>query len=390
MHDFSLRTVESHLSSVESDLAATATHMPSSYLRLLALLVIFVALALPAAIDDTDGADLYEKACAACHGTDGRGRDTSAVGFEIPLPDFTDCAFASREPDADWFAVVHEGGPIRAFDRMMPAFGDALEADHVEAILSHVRSFCTNHAWPPGEFNLPRPVFTEKAFPEDEAVVTMAYDTTSDTTELELLYEKRIGPRGMVEVAVPLHYSKSLPSGGRDSFGLGNVKLGYKHTMYHHLDEGSIVAAGFEFVLPTDEGIEDIDDETIFESYVAYGRLLPSDAFIQVQALAEVGLQGVRDDEVGLRFAAGKTWTRDTFGRAWSPMLEILATRQLGSNADTRLDIIPQVQVSLNKRQHVLLNLGLRFPDDGARDPQLVFYVLWDWFDGGLFDGWGR
>jgi hypothetical protein len=29
-------------------------------------------------------------------------------------PDFTDCRFAAREPDADFFAVVHQGDPRAA------------------------------------------------------------------------------------------------------------------------------------------------------------------------------------------------------------------------------------------------------------------------------------
>ena len=83
--------------------------------------------------------ELYTAACAACHGGDGAGRSIEDVGFDTPLPDFTDCEFASREPDPDWHAVIHRGGPVRAFDRMMPAFGTALDSDEIDAILRHVR-----------------------------------------------------------------------------------------------------------------------------------------------------------------------------------------------------------------------------------------------------------
>jgi hypothetical protein len=72
------------------------------------------------------GAQLYRAACSHCHGVDGRGVSAERLTLPVPLPDFTDCQFAPREPDSDWLAVIHEGGPARAFDRTMPAFGDAL------------------------------------------------------------------------------------------------------------------------------------------------------------------------------------------------------------------------------------------------------------------------
>ena len=94
------------------------------------------------------------------------------TGLETPLPDFTDCRFASREPSADWMAVVHEGGPVRGFSEMMPAFGEALGEEEIEKVVAYVHSFCRDRSWPRGELNLPRPLVTEKAFPEDEAVLT--------------------------------------------------------------------------------------------------------------------------------------------------------------------------------------------------------------------------
>ena len=58
------------------------------------------------------GKELYNAACAACHGVDGKGRPESTVGFDIPLPDLTDCNFASREPNGDWYYVAAQGGPL--------------------------------------------------------------------------------------------------------------------------------------------------------------------------------------------------------------------------------------------------------------------------------------
>ena len=117
--------------------------------------------------NQSEGRALYQSACAACHGTDGRGNTPSTVGFDTPIPDFTDCSFATPEPDADWLAVMHEGGPARAFDRRMPAFGEAVAAAQLQQILDYTRTFCTDPAWPRGELNLPRALVTEKAFPEN-------------------------------------------------------------------------------------------------------------------------------------------------------------------------------------------------------------------------------
>ena len=75
---------------------------------------------------DATGEEIYRAGCIACHGADGTGVSRELVGFAQELPDFTDCSFATPEPSADWFAVVHEGGPIRGLDRHMPAFGEAL------------------------------------------------------------------------------------------------------------------------------------------------------------------------------------------------------------------------------------------------------------------------
>ena len=92
-----------------------------------------------------DGEGLYGLACANCHGTDGAGVEPGNVAFTVPTPDFSDCSFSSREPDADWIAVAHEGGPVRAFDETMPAFGDALTADQLQLVMNHIRSFCANN-----------------------------------------------------------------------------------------------------------------------------------------------------------------------------------------------------------------------------------------------------
>jgi hypothetical protein len=71
-------------------------------------------------------------------------------------------------------------------------------------------------------------------------------------------------------------------------------------------------------------------------------------------------------------------------------MVEILADREIASGERINWDIVPQFQVTLNRRQHIRANVGLRLPvnDFGPRRTQVLFYLMWDMFDGGLRDGW--
>ena len=337
------------------------------------------------------GRALYETACAACHGADGRGAPSSVVGFDTPIPDFTDCSFVTVEPDADWMAVAHDGGPARAFDRRMPAFGEAMTDAELQQTLDYIRGFCTNAAWPRGELNLPRALVTEKAYPENEAVLTTTVGATgAGHVGNAFLYEQRMGPRSQFEIVVPLLLQED-PGGGWQR-GLGDIAVAVKHVLAHSFERGNIFSVAAEVVFPT--GKERVglgSGVTIFEPFVAFGQILPADGFLQVQAGLELPTDSARASrEAFWRGAIGKSFTEGRFGRSWSPMVELLGARDLKSGASTHWDLVPQMQVTLNRRQHLMINAGVRVPlnDRSGRSTQLITYFLWDWFDGGLLDGW--
>ena len=334
------------------------------------------------------GKQLFDAACATCHGTDGRGAPT--VGFDIPLPDFTDCGFASREPDEDWLAVTHFGGPARAFDRMMPAYGDALTPAEMARIMGRVREFCRDEAWPRGELNLPRALVTEKAFPEDEAVWTGAFNAEGvGGVSQRLIYEKRWGPRNQFEFVVPFIAQERSPSNWIG--GVGDLAFAFKRDLFHSLRTGSIFSVATEVVFPTGNADKGFGSGHMkFEPWVAFGQVLPSAGFLQFQGGFEIPSNRDRPDEVFFRTAIGKTFTPNLYGRTWTPMVEFLGSRNLVAGAPVSWDLLPQLQVSLSKRQHILLSGGVRIPatDSRNRSTQVVFYLLWDWFDGGLFSGW--
>jgi mono/diheme cytochrome c family protein len=336
------------------------------------------------------GREIYEAACTTCHGPDGTGAPRSVVGFDRPLPDFTDCAFATAEPDPDWFAVVHEGGPIRGLGRQMPAFGDALSRDEITRVLGYVRTFCDGSGWPRGDLNFPRAFFTEKAFPENEIVWTTGV-TTGGETEVasRLVYERRVGARWQIEAIVPIDVR---PGASGDSVaGLGDVVVGAKHALFSTLSTGSIVSAGIEVALPTGSEADGLGNGyTVFEPFAMWGQVLPRNSFVQVHGGVEIPSEASRGvKEAFVHTAIGTTLAQDRgYGRSWSPQVELLWARPFGESSEW--DVVPEVQVSLSKLQHVLVAVGVRVPltDRDVRRPQILAYVLWDWFDGSLFNYW--
>lgn len=349
--------------------------------------------------DETNrsGRELYSTACTSCHGPDGTGLSSIEVGFDLEFPDFTDCSFASREPNGDWAGIVYEGGPLRGFHRMMPAFGDALSMEEIERVVAYVKGLCEDTRWPPGEFNMPLALGTEKAYPEDEAVFKTTVDTEGAGSVMnKLIYEKRFGARTQIELVVPFGWKERTdeagPNGGWAG-GISDVAIGLKRVLFHNISSGSIASFTIEAILPTGDENEDFGKGfTVFEPFITFGQLLPFEAFVQMQTGVEIPAESDKGEKEGLfRVALGKTFSSGgEWGRAWSPMVEFLGARELGDDAVTVWDILPQMQVTLNQRQHIMANLGVRLPltETEGRDAQLVFYLLWDWFDGGFLEGW--
>ncbi len=348
----------------------------------------------PEQYEDLSGEALYQAACANCHGVDGAGVPQPKLGFDTTPADFTDCSFATREPDGDWVGVAHEGGPLRGFSHMMPAFGDALTTEQLQRVMDYVRTLCGSTAWPRGDLNMPRPMVTEKAYPEDELVWTTQTSLDGPGVIMnEIVYERRFGSKNQFELVVPFGLQERTLDGQNDWVaGLGDVVLGMKRALFHSLKTGSIVSAAAEIKLPT--GNEDKGFGTgtsVFETFVSYGQLLPANSFIQFQGVLELPFdRELAENEAAARLALGRSLTQGPWGRTWTPMVEILGGRELESGATTHWDLVPQFQVTLNNRQHIMANLAVRIPinDTQSRDPRFLIYFLWDWFDGGLTDGW--
>ena len=206
----------------------------------------------------------------------------------------------------------------------------------------------------------------------------------------KLVYETRLLSRGQVEVVIPFAFREA--EDGAWSAGLGDVALATKWALLFSHSTGSILSLATEVILPTgDEERGYGKGTTILEPFLAYGQLLPADGFAQLQVGAELSTDPeATSHELYWRGAFGLTLASGHGGRAWSPMIEVLGARELEEGKSVHWDLVPQVQVALSQRQHILACMGVRVPlnDTSERKPQILFYLLWDWFDGGFFEGW--
>jgi len=346
------------------------------------------------------GRQIYRAACSTCHGSSGTGASRAELGFETEVPDFTDCDFTSREPHGDWVGIVTEGGPTRGFDRMMPAFGGGLRDDQIDRVVSHVKGFCKDKHWPPGEFNIPRALKTGKAYPEDEFVWFLECTVEEPVKFVgKFIVEKRLGKRQQIEVMIPVGVQQlevtddiGGVSGYRVGEGIGDVALAWKGVLWHHLPAGTIGSLAAEVFFPTGDEKDGFSDGIFkFEPFLAIGQLIPGDNFVQLQAGAELSTKtSVAKHEVFWRGAVGHTFTQGTFGRAWSPIVEVLGSKEIEDGSEIEWNIVPSLHLTLNARQHIMLNIGASIPvnDFSGRQITVMASLLWDFFDGGFAEGW--
>ena len=339
------------------------------------------------------GKQIYRSACVACHGSDGRGAPQSSRGFEAPrtFPDFTRCDQTTPEDDTAWKAIITRGGPTRGFSQIMPSFGQALSAQQIDQVVQYLRSLCRDPRWPRGELNLPRALVTEKAYPEDEVVLSTAVNATgSPAVTSHIIHEQRFGIKNQIEVDVPLAFQDEnhIWYGG-----VGDATLGVKRVMFSNLRSGSILGLQGSLIVPSGNKARDFGSgTTTFETFAAFDQLFRTNTFIQTQFGADLPRHtDIAPQSIFFNTALGQSFAADHgLGRLWTPMVEFLADRDLMDGAKTNWDALPQMQVTISRRQHIRADLGLRVPvnNTAGRPTQLTFYVLWDWQDGRLNEGW--
>ena len=325
--------------------------------------------------------------CARCHAEDGSGRVNEPTITVEPM-DFTDCKVTSPEPDVDWERAIAKGGPGVGLSPQMPGFEDSLSAGQITAFVSHLRTFCKDTGWPSGNTNFPRPILTEKAFPENEFLILPAVshwdeDPAPSITESSVtaIYERRIGKRSMVEIEVPLVGTNSLATWTR---GLGDVAVSVKHALYARASSPLIFSAGLEVVLPTGDRFEDLGSgTTIVEPFISAGAML-RDWYLQTEIKAELPADRMRADRAMVYNAY---FGRDTSEapNTWTLGVELNgeSTFPLSGVGGHEWAVTPQVRKGLTGTGALAAAVGVTLPLNHreSQGVRWVGYLLWEYLE---------
>ena len=275
---------------------------------------------------------------------------------------------------------MHEGGRVRGLDRMMPAFGGALTDEEISRSVDYVRGLLPDLPdWPLGELNLPRALFTEKAFPENEVVLTSTIAAARARQR-----DERAGLRAAARRAGDVRGRRAVRRAGPDrthraggtastgwTAGLGDLGFAFKDAVVQSARTGSILALGLDVSVPTgrtDQGLG--AGVTVFDPFVAFGQILPAGSFAQAHAGVDLPVDTtIAKPDVFWRALLGWSVSAHRFGRMYSPMLEVLGTRELDTaGAVVTWDLVPQMQVTLSRRKHVRVDVGAEVPVNQTAD----------------------
>jgi cytochrome c553 len=357
------------------------------------LFVPFTPLLAQTTIHLDTGEQIYHSACIACHGPDGTGTPQTIAGFERPetFPDFTKCDQTTPELNSAWKDVILHGGRARGFSQIMPSFAEALTSEQIDKVIEYMRGFCRNSHWARGELNLPRALNTEKAYPEDEFVITHSQNGQGLPGVTTLLtHEQRFGVKNQIEVTVPINFQNQnhVWHGG-----VGDAIFGLKREIFSSLRTGSIFSMQGEIAVPTgNKALGFGSGAPTFGMFTSFGQLFPTNTFLQFQGGANLPTDTTNvPQSVYWNTVLGQTIAANHgLGRMWSPMVEFLANRDLVTAAKTNWDVVPQMQVTINKRQHLRADFGVLVPvnNTAGRSIKVEMYLLWDWADGKLTQGW--
>jgi cytochrome c553 len=105
--------------------------------RILVVGIAALALAAAASARAQDAKALYEKDCAKCHGTDGKG-DTK-FGKKLGCKDYTDAKVQAEMKDDKAFKAIKDG--LKDGDKVLMKPTENVTDDQIKALIAYMRTF---------------------------------------------------------------------------------------------------------------------------------------------------------------------------------------------------------------------------------------------------------
>jgi cytochrome c5 len=325
---------------------------------ILAAMVLAVQLA-----QGDSGAAFFQAWCKACHGADGRGTPAATTRLEVPPANLRECKASTAEPEDRWVAIVTQGGAAFGLSLDMPAFGEAASPAQIRSVVRYARSLCGEIGWPPGELNFPRAFLVEKAYPEDEVVLT------DRARGQELIYERRFGRRFQMEAS-----ARTAFDGQANAFD--GVTGALKYNLWYSLERRALASVGVEATPP-------LGRQAVWEvePFFAFGLAPVRAAVVQGEVV------GTWEEGAGITGFSYRLGVGREIGRV-VPMIE--AGWDVPTYGESAFSLYPQMWVRLSRLGHVAASLGAELPATGPepRHPRLIAFLLWDYGDAPLLRGW--
>jgi cytochrome c553 len=101
------------------------------------LLTIAACAAMIASASAADVKENWEKSCAKCHGSDGKG-DTK-MGKKLEIKDFTDAKFQDSLKDDAMTKAIKEG--VKDGEKIRMKAAEGLSDEEIKALVKYVRDF---------------------------------------------------------------------------------------------------------------------------------------------------------------------------------------------------------------------------------------------------------
>ena len=314
-------------------------------------------------VQGDSGAAFFQAWCKACHGADGRGTPAATTRLEVPPANLRECKASTAEPEDRWVAIVTQGGAAFGLSLDMPAFGEAASPAQIRSVVRYARSLCGEIGWPPGELNFPRAFLVEKAYPEDEVVLT------DRARGQELIYERRFGRRFQMEAS-----ARTAFDGQPNAFD--GVTGALKYNLWYSLERRTLASVGVEATPP-------LGRQAVWEvePFFAFGLAPVRAAVVQGEVV------GTWEEGAGITGFSYRLGVGREIGRV-VPMIE--AGWDVPTHRESAFSLYPQMWIRLSRLGHVAASLGAELPATGPepRHPRLIAFLLWDYGDAPLLRGW--